>query len=346
MQVRPLGRISNMKMAPGTLPEILSSSSRLRSSLARTLTPFVAEYRMVLPRAGVRHVLGQAQPELQADGAVMFYGCVTDVSTLHEVQLALEEGNRTLEHRIGERTAELAQANQALESFSYSVAHDLRAPLASIEGFAQAMREALDRGDADRARGHAERVVVNAARMNTLIEGFLSLARAGRKPLVDTPVDQQRLVAEVLAELPRPAGLRLDVQPLPRVSADQATLRQVWHNLLSNAFKYTGRTDRPAVFITCADGGQGELVFSVQDNGAGFDPAYADKLFTPFARLHKADEFEGTGVGLALVRRIVERHGGRIWARSEPGHGATFSFSLPRERLLAAPEAPAPEPGS
>jgi signal transduction histidine kinase len=121
---------------------------------------------------------------------------------------------------------------------------------------------------------------------------------------------------------------------LPRVLADQATLRQVWHNLLSNAFKYSGQRDRPVVFVTSQMAVNGELVFSVQDNGAGFDPAYADKLFTPFSRLHKADEFEGTGVGLALVRRIVERHGGRIWARSEPDGGATFSFTLPRERLL------------
>jgi signal transduction histidine kinase/HAMP domain-containing protein len=307
---------------------------RAMQQAARTLTPFVAEYRLLLPRSGVRHVLGHALPEAMPDGSVMFYVSVTDVSLLHEAQSALEEANRTLEQRIGERTGELAQANQALESFSYSVAHDLRAPLASIEGFAQAMAEALHRGDAARASGYAERVVANTARMNLLIEAFLSLARAGREPLVDSPVDLERLVAEVLAEVPQPPTARIDVQPLPRVLADQATLRQVWHNLLSNAFKYSGQRDRPVVFVTSQMAVNGELVFSVQDNGAGFDPAYADKLFTPFSRLHKADEFEGTGVGLALVRRIVERHGGRIWARSEPDGGATFSFTLPRERLL------------
>jgi signal transduction histidine kinase len=307
---------------------------RLLTEAARSLTPFVAEYRLLLPRFGVRHVLGHALPEKLPDGSVMFYASVTDVSTLRQAQLALEEANRTLEQRISDRTAELGQANQALESFSYSVAHDLRAPLASIDGFAHAMAESLERGDAFRARGYADRVVANAERMNVLIEGFLALARAGREPMVDSPVDLQRLVAEVVADLPHPPRSRIEVQPLPRVQADQATLRQVWHNLLSNAFKYSSQRERPVVFVTCAAGAEGELVFSVQDNGAGFDPAYADRLFTPFSRLHKADEFEGTGIGLALVRRIVERHGGQIWARSQPDGGATFSFTLPPERVL------------
>ncbi|MBA2960972.1 MULTISPECIES: ATP-binding protein [Ramlibacter] len=314
---------------------------QLVAGSARSLEPLVAEYRLLLPRAGLRHVLTNALPELAADGSVIFYGSVIDVSSLHQAQQALEEANRTLEQRIGERTAELAQTNQALESFSYSVAHDLRAPLASIDGFAQAMTEALDRDDPWRARGYAARVVANAARMNLLIEGFLALARAGREPLVDSPVDLQRLLSEVLAEVPRPPAARIEVQPLPRVLADQATLRQVWHNLLSNAVKYSGRREQPVVRVAC-ERGDGELVFSVQDNGAGFDPAYAGKLFTPFSRLHKADEFEGTGVGLALVRRIVERHGGRIWARSEPDRGATFSFTLPLERLLAGGASAAP----
>jgi signal transduction histidine kinase len=297
------------------------------------LRPFSIEYRVVLPRAGLRHHLSQAHPEQREDGVIVWYGAVVDVTELRTAQQALENANATLEQRIAQRTAALAASNEALESFSYSVAHDLRAPLASIDGFAQGMAQSLRKGDPDRALNYSERVVANAHRMNLLIEGFLALARASRASLVDSPVDQQRLVHEVLAELPCSAAAHVDVAPLPRVRADQATLRQVWQNLLSNALKYSGKRERPVVRVGCSDDGD-EVVFWVQDNGAGFDPDYADKLFTPFTRLHKPEEFEGTGVGLALVRRIVERHGGRIWAQSRPGEGATFSFTMPRGRML------------
>lgn len=302
---------------------------------ARTLSPLFLSYRLRMPSGRERDVLAVAQPERDGDG-VLWYGSLTDVTELHQAQRALQRLNVTLEQRIVERTAELRNANEALEAFSYSVAHDLRAPLASIEGFTLALRESAERGDAARTRHYGERVVANTARMSAMIEGFLALARSGRAPLAEQPLELDTLVAELLQELQPPAGAQVAVAALPVVRADAATFRQVWQNLLSNAFKYSAGRAPAQVAVSCELAGA-ELVFSVRDNGAGFDPQGAARLFTPFGRLHKDSEFPGTGIGLALVRRIVERHGGRIWADGRPGEGAAFHFTLPRERLLQAP---------
>lgn len=326
-------------------PEDRSAVQRAFADSARTLLPVSMSYRLQPPSGQVRHVFVVAQPERDGANGVHWYGALSDVTELHEAQRDLQRLNATLEQRIAAGTAELRAANEALESFAYSVAHDLRAPLASIEGFAQAMAEAVERGDAARARHFAARVSANTGRMHQLIEAFLALARSGRESLVDGIVPVHRLVSEMLQELPQPPTARIELGPLPRVRADQATFRQVWHNLLTNAFKYSAGQPHPHVRIRC-DIGEHELVFSVADNGAGFDPAWSARLFTPFGRLHKAEEFEGTGVGLAVVRRIVERHGGRVWAQGQPGAGATFSFSLPRQRLVTdnpgAPSVAAP----
>lgn len=242
--------------------------------------------------------------------------------------------NDTLEQRIAERTEELARANEALESFSYSVAHDLRAPLDSISGFAGVVAESLRSGNHERALALSARVVANASRMSGMIEAFLTLARAGRGPFVEMAVDLGRMVNEVLEEVQPPGTAVVDVAQLPQVLADPAMLRQVWQNLLSNALKYsTGRSPQ-RVQVDWIEDEDGFAVFRIADNGVGFDMAYVSRLFAPFSRLHKADEFEGTGVGLSLVRRIVERHGGRVWAQAEPGVGATFCFTLPPQRIL------------
>jgi signal transduction histidine kinase len=298
------------------------------------LTPFEAHYRVVLPRGGLRHYMTQSRPETAGEGEVRWWGCTVDVTQLRAAERGLQDLNDSLERRIAARTAELASANEALEAFAYSVAHDLRAPLHAVEGFSEAIPGLLERGDLPRAKHLSERVVANARRMNVLIDGFLALATTGRAPLQERAVSLQRLVDEVLAELPRPAAARIAVQPLPVLRADPATLRQVWWNLLSNAFKYSARREHPRVEVSWTQR-DGEAVFSVRDNGAGFDPDQADRLFLPFRRLHDASEFEGTGIGLAQVRRIVEAHGGRIWAEGAPDAGASFHFALPAQRLAA-----------
>lgn len=248
--------------------------------------------------------------------------------------------NESLEARIAERTLELTSANhdleaanRDLESFSYSVAHDLRAPLRSMTGFAKLLELDVADGELKDVPRHAERIIENAARMNALVDGLLAVSRVTHGALHEEAIDFATMVADIVRET-NPSG-RADIHadPLPVVRGDTAALRQVWTNLIANAIKYSAKRDRPVVHV----GGRiegGEIVFHVRDNGAGFDPAYASRLFGMFERLHAPNEFEGTGVGLAIVRRSVERHGGRVWAEGQPGQGATFHFSLPVGRVM------------
>lgn len=304
-----------------------------------------ARYRVVLPRGGLRYYLTSAQPELLADGACVWHGCTLDVTVLEEARMALREANATLEARVAERTRALAAANESLESFSYSVAHDLRAPLAAIEGFTGALPAVLERGDAARLARLADRVAANTRQMGAMIDGLLQVARAGKGELQDVPVTMATMVERVVAELSLPPSVQVEIGALPVVRGDPATLRQVWWNLLANAAKFSAQRARPRIVVACEER-DGELVFSVCDNGAGFDPHYAGRLFTAFQRLHDVREFEGTGIGLALVRCVVERHGGRAWAEGRPDQGACFYFSLPADRRQAGavrtPPAPTP----
>jgi signal transduction histidine kinase len=296
----------------------------------RALSYLALEFRVLLPGNGLRHYLTYAQPE-RADGCVLWHGCSVDVTPLKRAQQALRLANENLEARVADRTRALAAANESLESFSYSVAHDLRAPLQAIEGFSEALPALLQSADPDRTSRLVRRIVANTAQMGRMIDGLLAVARAGREQLADENVDLAAMVRDVLAELQVPASTRVELGELPIVRADPASLRQVWWNLLANAVKFTGRRDRAHIAIGCERRADA-LVFSVRDNGAGFDPQFAGRLFTAFQRLHDAHEFEGSGIGLALARRVVESHGGRIWAEGRPGEGASFYFSLPASR--------------
>ncbi|MFN0163491.1 MAG: 7TM diverse intracellular signaling domain-containing protein [Burkholderiales bacterium] len=231
------------------------------------------------------------------------------------------------------RARDLAAANEQLEAFSYSVAHDLRAPLRAIDGFSQLLK--VDAGPAlsSEAQSNIERISASARRMARLIDGLLEFARLGRVAPVSAPVDMRAELDAALREIGHSPVVELEIGPLPIVEGDAAMLRQVWFNLLANALKFSAGAKPPRVQVLCEESAA-ERVFSVADNGAGFDPAYADKLFGMFQRLHAATEFEGTGVGLAIVKRIVEAHGGRIWASGTPGQGATFRFALPKSRAL------------
>ncbi len=239
---------------------------------------------------------------------------------------------RDLERRVAERTKELEAANRELESFSYSVSHDLRAPLRAIDGFSlmleQDHTDALD-ADAQRKLGVIRR---NAKKMSQLIDDLLRFSRLGRQALSRTNVDMAALVGSVIDELRKadPArAIEFRVGDLPSAVCDQNLMRQVWTNLLGNATKYTRKRALAIVEVEGASE-DGEVRYSVRDNGSGFDPRYAHNLFKVFERLHKESQFEGTGVGLALVQRIVSRHGGRVWAEGRPDDGATFGFALPR----------------
>jgi len=228
------------------------------------------------------------------------------------------------------RTVELEATNKELEAFSYSVSHDLRAPLRAVDGYARMLEEDYrDRLDAEGQR--LLRVVRESSnRMGRLIDDLLAFSKLGRQEPAKRRVDMGALVAEVVAELRDGSKAAIETATLPAAHADPAMLKQVWLNLIGNALKYSGKRDGARVAIGSREEGSAQ-VFWVRDNGAGFDMRYADKLFGVFQRLHRQDDFPGTGVGLAIVQRVVMRHSGRVWAEGRPGEGACFYFSLPRE---------------
>ena len=242
--------------------------------------------------------------------------------------------NANLEQQVQQRTIHLERANKHLEAFAYSVAHDLRTPLRGISGFAEALAE--DYGDRldETGREYAGRIQAGCARMATLLDALLHLSQVTRAKMNLQDVDLSAEVTAICDQLrARDPGrqVRVTVQEGVRVTADRALIRSALENLLDNAWKFTARRDGAAIEFATAPAGDAPICCYVRDNGAGFDPAYVGKLFQPFQRLHPASEFPGTGIGLATVRRIIERHGGRTWAEGTVDGGATIYFTLNAE---------------
>jgi PAS domain S-box-containing protein len=269
----------------------------------------------------------------------VYYAAARDITERREMEQRVRDLNAELEARVQRRTAQLEAANKELEAFSYSVSHDLRAPLRKLDGFSDILRQRYgDRLDAEGLR-LIEVIRANSERMGQLIDDLLSFSRLGRKEFLSAPVDMtalaQSVVDEALRQEPERAA-EVRMLPLAAARGDGAMLRQVFFNLVSNALKFTRKRVQPEVEIGSRPSPDGlETVYFIRDNGAGFDMKYASKLFGVFSRLHTASEFEGTGIGLALVARIVKRHGGRVWAEAAVDAGATFYFTLPREAPLA-----------
>jgi signal transduction histidine kinase len=248
-------------------------------------------------------------------------------------EAAIQRLNADLEARVRVRTAELEAANHELEAFAYSVSHDLRAPLRAVDGFGRKLETGFAAQLGDEGRRQLDVIRSNARRMGQLIDDLLAFSRIGRAEMRRAPVDMQALAQSVVAETQAAEtgrAIEIAVADLPDAAGDHAMLRQVWTNLVSNAVKFTQPREIARIAIDGRREGA-ELLYRVRDNGVGFDMQYADKLFGVFQRLHGIDEFEGTGVGLALSRRIVQRHGGRIWADARLGEGATFYFTLPQD---------------
>jgi signal transduction histidine kinase len=238
---------------------------------------------------------------------------------------------RQLNEDLKTKNFELELTNKELESFTYSVSHDLKGPLRAMDGYAAILKEEYEKVLNDEGKRLLSNIRRNAQNMARLIDSLLDLSRLGKKEIVKKMVDMNRLVEEALEELnPKDANgnLQVKVSDLPAVNGDVNLLKRVFVNLLSNAIKYSRKKEKPVVEVG-AEVKNGEYIYYVKDNGAGFDSKYKEKLFGVFQRLHKASEFEGTGIGLAIVHRIISRSGGSVWAEGEVNKGASFYFSLP-----------------
>jgi PAS domain S-box-containing protein len=309
---------------------LIDSSDHARFEGA--FTPLTAGETMRLEQVLIRkdgsHFPVMGSSRQMPDGRYQYI--FQDISERRQAEEAVRALNEQLDQRVRERTAELVAANKELESFSYSVSHDLRAPLRAINGFSNLLIS--DYADQLPAEGldYVNRVKENANKMASLIDDLLSFSRLGRNPLKKRRVDLRGLVVQVIEDLHSEIGnrqVKWNIENLAPCQADPVLLKQVYANLISNALKYT----RPRELAVITIGSRllrGQTVYHVRDNGVGFDMRYAGNLFGVFQRLHPESEFEGTGIGLAIVQRIVNRHGGRIWAEAEVDQGAAFFFTL------------------
>jgi PAS domain S-box-containing protein len=270
---------------------------------------------------------------LKAGETVTFCGFVTDITERRKAEAEIQQLNEELERRIQQRTGELEAANKELESFSYSVSHDLRAPLRHVQGYVALLQRATEGQLSDKAQRHVKIINDASVEMGQLIDDLLEFSRMGRTEMREGRVMLDALVRSSIDRLEvvvRGRNIVWNIGPLPMVIGDASMIRQVLGNLIGNAIKYTRQRETAEIEIGTAGEEEGRAVVFVRDNGAGFDMNYVHKLFGVFQRLHRADEFEGTGIGLATVRRVVSRHGGRVWAEGAVGSGATFYFTIRR----------------
>jgi PAS domain S-box-containing protein len=301
------------------------------ATLTRDRPTASIEYRVAAAGGAVRWISRTDTALYTTPGELTGYLSVgRDVTDRVEARRELVRANEELESRVLERTRELEHYNRELTSFSYTVSHDLRAPLRAIDGFSRILEQDYKANLPDEAVGYIHRVRENARNMSNLIDDLLELSRTGRRVLEKVDVDIARVVEECIDDLaPAMKGRSVTITTgeLPPCRADPVLVRQVFVNLISNAIKYSKPRENAEVRIGSSQE-EGRTVYHVKDNGIGFDMAYKDKIFGVFERLHRADEYEGTGVGLAIVKQIIERHGGRIWVEASPGNGAAFYFTF------------------
>lgn len=295
------------------------------------ITPFKIEVRARSQSHGIRWLHIVSTPRIINDGRIVWDGFHLDITDRKEAEERIKNINAELEEKVRIRTRQLQKMNEELESFAYSVSHDLRAPLRGINGFADILQEDYASQLDEEAKRITRIIKENTVRMGSLIDDLLSFSRLGRHELEKVRFDTREMILQLIASMEQKAeGNRVsyDIQDLHSSFGDTTSLRQVWVNLIGNAIKYSRGNPQPTIHIGSYKE-NGEIVFYVKDNGVGFDMKYANKLFKVFQRLHSTDEFEGTGVGLAIVEKIINKHGGRVWASSKENDGASFYFTLP-----------------
>jgi len=306
---------------------VLGQDTRVANT-GRSLT---FEFRSNPDRGPVRHFLSVVEPVKDENGKTTgLKGILHDITELKKAEEEIKNLNRELEIRVVQRTAQLEATNRELEAFVYSVSHDLKAPLRSITGFSQALLEDYkDRLD-EMGKDYLQRIYNNARRMDELITDLLTLSRVTRHEVQERDIDLSALVRKILTDLSpthNSKNAELIIQDGISVRSDPHLLEIMLTNLLDNALKFTGKKPYPRIeFGSFRE--DNKTVYYIRDNGAGFDMAYVDRLFAPFQRLHSAEEFPGTGIGLAIVQRVINRLGGRVWAEGEVDKGATFYFTL------------------
>ncbi|MDP2986284.1 ATP-binding protein [Hydrogenophaga sp.] len=297
-----------------------------------TREPYERVHRLLMPDGRVKHVRVAGFTEFDGQRALSSVGTVQDITEVHTAEEALKRLNEELEQRVAERTREMSVLNRELEAFAYSVSHDLRTPLRSIDGYASLLEEECGVLLNDDGKAYVNRIRTSSRRMGRLISDLLALAHLNRAELRYEPVDLTRLahaIARELASTDPARTVQWRIDEGMQVWADAGLLGVVLQNLLGNAWKYTGQTASAVISFSHTTLDDGTVEFCVRDNGAGFDMVYASQLFEPFKRLHAHHEFEGSGVGLATVHRVIERHGGRVRGEGSVGRGAAFYFSLP-----------------
>jgi PAS domain S-box-containing protein len=313
---------------PDDLPRVAEEVTRFSAEGRNDFTQF---YRIVTRPGEVLWIEDRTTVERDGSGMpVRYQGVLIDITERRAREEEIDRLNRELEKRVAERTAALSSANRELEAFTYSVSHDLISPLRAVDGFAALLARSLGEGTTPEAKDYLAKIRGNTRRMARLIDDMLEFSRAGRKALSLQVVDPGPLVSSIIEDIrPDLAGrnIRFVVGDLPPCHADPSLLGQVYRNLIGNAVKFTRTQESPEITIG-SNGTKGYPEYFVRDNGIGFDMKYVDKIFGVFERLNAAEAYEGNGVGLAIVRRIIERHGGTISAEGVPGAGATFSFTL------------------